>query len=93
MTKNNISYRIHTIAIDDENYQTLKRLDSVGDSFNDVVTRLIKIAKRRVEDRQDDRNLEINYCNVKLLRGYGCSIRRVEVAQFDTSEQVPRPSL
>jgi hypothetical protein len=56
MTKNTISYRMHTIAIDDENYQTLKALGSVGDSFNDAVTRLIKIAKRSVEDRQDDRH-------------------------------------
>jgi predicted CopG family antitoxin len=46
---------MHNIAIDDENYQTLKELGTVGDSFNDVVTRLIKIAKRKVEDRQDDR--------------------------------------
>lgn len=56
MTKNNIAYRMHTIAIDDENYQTLKGLGSVGDSFNDAVTRLIKIARKTVEDRQDDRS-------------------------------------
>jgi predicted CopG family antitoxin len=54
MTKNYIPSKMHTIAIDDNNYQTLRRLGSVGDSFNDVVTRLIKIARRRVEDRQDD---------------------------------------
>jgi predicted CopG family antitoxin len=46
MTKNDIPNRIHTIAIDDNNYQTLRRLGSVGDSFNDVVTNLIKIAKK-----------------------------------------------
>jgi predicted CopG family antitoxin len=45
MTKNDISNKMHTIAIDDNNYQTLRGLGSVGDSFNDVVTRLIKIAK------------------------------------------------
>ncbi len=56
MNKNNISNKIHTIAIDDNNYQTLRRLGSVGDSFNDVVTSLIKIARREVEDRQDDRH-------------------------------------
>jgi predicted CopG family antitoxin len=56
MTKNNISNKRHTIAIDDINYQTLRRLGSVGDSFDDVVTGLIKIAKRKVEDRQDDRS-------------------------------------
>ena len=56
MDKTNISYKMHNIAIDDENYQRLKALGSVGDSFNDVVTRLIKIARRKVEDRQDDRS-------------------------------------
>ena len=56
MTNNNISNRMHTIAIDDNNYQALRRLGSVGDSFNDVLAGLIKIAKRRVEDRQDDRS-------------------------------------
>jgi predicted CopG family antitoxin len=50
MDKNNISCRMHNIAIDDQNYQTLKGLGTVGDSFNDVVTRLIKTAKRSVED-------------------------------------------
>jgi predicted CopG family antitoxin len=50
MNKNNIPGRMHNIAINDENYQTLKGLGTVGDSFNDVVTRLIKIAKRKVED-------------------------------------------
>lgn len=47
---------MHTIAIDDENYQTLKALGSFGDSFNDVITSLIKVANRKVEDQQDDRN-------------------------------------
>ena len=56
MTKNNIPNKMHTIAIDDNNYQTLRRLGSVGDSFNDVVTSLIKLARRRAEDRQDDRH-------------------------------------
>jgi predicted CopG family antitoxin len=41
---------MHNIAIDDQNYQTLKGLGTVGDSFNNVVTRLIKTAKRSVED-------------------------------------------
>ncbi|MDQ3967849.1 MAG: antitoxin VapB family protein [Thermoproteota archaeon] len=50
MTKNDIPNKMHTIAIDDNNYQTLKAMGSVGDSFNDAVTRLIKIAKRRVEE-------------------------------------------
>ena len=55
MDKTNISHKMHNIAIDDENYQTLKALGTVGDSFNDVVTRLIKIARRKVEVREDDR--------------------------------------
>jgi predicted CopG family antitoxin len=54
MTKIHISNKMHTIAIDDNNYQALRRLGSVGDSFNDVVTSLIKIAISRAEDRQDD---------------------------------------
>ena len=49
MNKNNISNRMHTIAIDDNNYQTLRGLGSFGDSFNDVITSLITIAKRKME--------------------------------------------
>jgi len=56
MTKNDISNKMHTIAIDDNNYHTLRRLGSFGDSFNDIVTGLIKIAKREVENRQNDRS-------------------------------------
>ena len=56
MSKNYNSNKMHTIAIDDENYQTLRQLGSVGDSFNDAVTRLIKTARKKVEDRQDDRS-------------------------------------
>jgi predicted CopG family antitoxin len=58
MNKKNISNRIHTIAIDDNNYQTLRSLGSVGDSFNDVVTSLLlRTAKRKkVEDSEEDDN-------------------------------------
>jgi predicted CopG family antitoxin len=56
MTKNCILNKMHTIAIDDNNYHTLRRLGSFGDSFNDIVTSLIKISKREVENRQDDRS-------------------------------------
>jgi predicted CopG family antitoxin len=56
MDKNDISNRMHTIAIDDNNYQTLKKLGTVGDSFNDAITRLIKMAKRNVEERQNERH-------------------------------------
>lgn len=47
---------MHNIAIDEDNYQTLKALGAFGDSFNDVLTRLINVARRRVEDSQDDRS-------------------------------------
>lgn len=30
------------ITVDEQNYLTLKRLGSAGDSFNDVVSRLLK---------------------------------------------------
>jgi predicted CopG family antitoxin len=51
MKKTNIAYRTYNSAIDDNNYQTLKALGTVGDSFNDVVTRLIKIAREsRLKD-------------------------------------------
>jgi predicted CopG family antitoxin len=30
------------ITVDERNYLTLKRLGSAGDSFNDVITRLLK---------------------------------------------------
>ncbi len=50
MTKPYDSYKIHTIAIDDNNYQFLKELGGFGDSFNDVVTELIQIARRRVQE-------------------------------------------
>jgi predicted CopG family antitoxin len=55
MNKTNIPYKMYNIAVNDEDYQTLKTMGTVGDSFNDVVTGLIKIAKRKVEDRQDDK--------------------------------------
>jgi predicted CopG family antitoxin len=55
MSKNNISNKMHTIAIDDNNYQTLRRLGSFGDSFNDVITGLITIAKRRAQEQEEDR--------------------------------------
>jgi predicted CopG family antitoxin len=32
---------LKTIAISEDNYQTLKKLGGAGDSFNDVITELI----------------------------------------------------
>ena len=50
MTKNYSLHKMHTIAIDDSNYQTLKELGNFGDSFNDVITGLINIAKKRAQE-------------------------------------------
>jgi predicted CopG family antitoxin len=44
MNKSHILRKTHNIAVDNNNYQALKNLGRVGDSFNDVVTQLIKIA-------------------------------------------------
>jgi len=41
---------MHTIAIDDSNYQTLKELGNFGDTFNDLITGLINIAKKRAQE-------------------------------------------
>jgi predicted CopG family antitoxin len=54
MAKTYNPYKMHTIAIDDSNYHTLKELGSFGDTYNDVIAELINIAKKKVEDRQDD---------------------------------------
>jgi predicted CopG family antitoxin len=45
MDKTHISHKTHNIAVDDNNYQALKNMGRVGDSFNDVVTRLVKMAR------------------------------------------------
>ncbi len=46
MNKSYILRKTHNIAVDDNNYQALKNLGRVGDSFNDVVTQLIKTATK-----------------------------------------------
>lgn len=38
------------ITVDEQNYLTLKRLGSAGDSFNDVISRLLKSATREQEE-------------------------------------------
>ncbi len=43
MNKTDISRRTHNIAVDNCNYESLKNMGKTGDSFNSVVTRLIKI--------------------------------------------------
>ena len=47
------SKTLKMIAVSEENYFTLKRLGSAGDSFNDVVSQLLKNAaaeRRTMED-------------------------------------------
>ena len=38
--------KLTTIAVSTENYLALKRLGSAGDSFNDVVTEVLKKVKQ-----------------------------------------------
>ncbi|MDQ3968818.1 MAG: antitoxin VapB family protein [Thermoproteota archaeon] len=40
------------ITVDERNYLTLKRLGNAGDSFNDVISRLLKSTTREPE-RED----------------------------------------
>ena len=44
MDKTDISRKTHNIAVDDCNYQALRNMGKTGDSFNSVVTWLIKNA-------------------------------------------------
>jgi predicted CopG family antitoxin len=37
------------IAVSQENYQTLKQLGCAGDSFNDVLTKLLKVKEKESE--------------------------------------------
>jgi predicted CopG family antitoxin len=41
--------RLTTIAVSEENYLALKRLGSAGDSFNDVVTEVLKKVKQPLQ--------------------------------------------
>jgi predicted CopG family antitoxin len=38
-------HKLTTISVSDENYLALKRLGSAGDSFNDVITEVLKKLK------------------------------------------------
>ncbi len=42
--------KLKQIAISDENYLTLKSLGKAGDSFNDVVSDMLKILKKQQTD-------------------------------------------
>ncbi len=44
-----MSNRLKHIAIDENNYEKLKNLGRAGDSFNDVVRRLVNIATESQE--------------------------------------------
>jgi predicted CopG family antitoxin len=45
----NPNNRLTTIAISGENYLALKRLGRAGDSFNDVVTEVLKKVKEPLQ--------------------------------------------
>ncbi len=42
------------IAVDERNYLTLKQLGNAGDSFNDVISRLLKSTTREPEGEEED---------------------------------------
>jgi len=45
-----MSLKLRQIAISEENYHTLKSLGKAGDSFNDVVSEMLKIIKPQRPD-------------------------------------------
>lgn len=44
------STRLRQIVVDDNNYKELKQLGLAGDSFNDVITRVLKTVKNDGKD-------------------------------------------
>lgn len=44
-----MSVKLKQIVIDESNYQALRKLGQTGDSFNDVITRVLK----RVTDQKE----------------------------------------
>jgi predicted CopG family antitoxin len=46
--------RLRQIAVDEENYQALKKLGHVPESFNDVITRILKNAGVQTSYIQND---------------------------------------
>jgi predicted CopG family antitoxin len=44
------STRLRQIVVDDNNYKELKQLGHAGDSFNDVITRVLKTVKNDGKD-------------------------------------------
>lgn len=49
MTKNTYytDRKMHTIAVDNDNYEALSNMGTVADSFNDVIGQLIKVVKEK----------------------------------------------
>jgi predicted CopG family antitoxin len=45
-----MSLKLRQIAVSEENYLFLKSLGKAGDSFNDVVTEMLKILKQQQTD-------------------------------------------
>jgi predicted CopG family antitoxin len=43
------STKLRQIVVDDNNYKELKRLGHAGDSFNDVITQVLKKVKNETE--------------------------------------------
>jgi predicted CopG family antitoxin len=42
------------ITVDERNYLTLKRLGSTGDSFNDVISRLLKSTTQEPKEKEEE---------------------------------------
>jgi predicted CopG family antitoxin len=47
-----MSEKLRQIAVSQANYLTLKRLGSTGDSFNDVLTEVLKKVKKQQNDAE-----------------------------------------
>lgn len=47
-----MSSKLRQIAIDEGNYQALKELGLAGDSFNDVISKILKKLKNETEVMQ-----------------------------------------
>ena len=45
-----MSLKLRQIAVSEENYLILKSLGKAGDSFNDVVTKILKLLKQQQTD-------------------------------------------
>jgi len=43
----NMTTQLKRIAISEDNYRKLQKLGDAGDSFNDVITRLVEGAKKK----------------------------------------------